>query len=232
MSVSETKCPNCNGELRFSGDKSKMICKYCDSVFPITQSDDYNSETQYESEEVSAAEKLFDVRLNYLDEKGEKTWQGLCGLINFGNDINDYMQGLDLVAKSQIAIFTKNNGGEILNTAVQNALNALSADEVPLVFENLGLFSKGKDGILITNKSVLRITKKAVNKLLICDINSLNPTASPYTVNKWRLNDKEQFYFGITLDAQAIAIILGLICTLVRDCHSEGYKIIVENQKG
>lgn len=118
----------------------------------------------------------------------------------------------------------------MLHTAAECVANRLTPTEKPLVFLNKGIFSKGKDGMLITDKCIFRITKKMIYQLALHDICSMNATPKNFTYNDWQFNNNSYFEFGFASDIKATAIFLGLICTLARDCHSENYKIIVNNQ--
>lgn len=229
--MNDTNCPNCNGELYISDDKTQLICKYCDSIYNVDNVD--NAEPQSTTGEENAdnefVEKYLDIRIQYLNEKTSETLSLLCNLINYNNTVDDYMEGVNIVAKSSNEFATQENSLNILMTAVKNTQGHLLSDEIPLVFINLGLLSKGKDGILITDKSILRITKKVVLKINMQDIYSLNATSEPYTFSSWHINGNFKFDVAV-LSERVTAIILGLICTLARNCHPENYRVVIDNQ--
>lgn len=231
--MNEINCPNCNGELYLSDDKLQLICKYCDSTFPLDNND--NTECQNLSDEEAEfnrlIEKYLDIRIQYLNEKTSETLNALGNLINYNNTVDDYMEGVNIVAKSDAKFATQENSTNMLMTAVTNAQGYLLSDEAPLMFMNNGLLSKGKDGILITDKAILRITKKSVSKINLQDIYSLNATPKPYTFNSWHINNDDNFDFGFAIqDNRITAIILGLICALAHNCRSDDYRVIIDNQ--
>lgn len=223
-------CPNCNGELRISSDKMHMICPHCDSVFPMNPEMHESAKCDSKSSSVNRTDLIFDVQINYLNEKTNTTWRLIYGLINHENTIDTYIEGIELVCKENTNLATTNTRKEIFRAAVLNAKNTLSSDETPLFFINKGVFSKGKIGILITDKSVINITKKAISKLSADCIDSITITPSPYSLNEWRLNDDMRFEFGgITQSINLTAITISLICTLAYECRQDGHKITIKN---
>lgn len=230
--MNETRCPNCNGELHLSTDKTQLICEYCDSAFSIDNDDSVLQGAIEEDDINKLIEKYLDIRIRYLNDKTSETLNTLGNLIYYNNTIDDYMKGINIVAKSNNNFATQVNSSSVLMTAVKNTQGYLLSDEAPLAFINKGLLSKGKDGILITDKAILRITKKSISKLNIQDICSLNATPEPYSFSSWYINNDDKFDLGFTFDDNRItAIILGLICELANNCHSEDYRVIIDNQK-
>ena len=161
-------CPNCNGELYISDDKTQMICKHCDSVFPITEklSDNKNEQicnAESNSEnELMPAERLFSVSAyENLNDKAGEALGWLCAGINDGYTVDGFISEIDKIAAIKSSdIYTSNARSEFLHTAQMRVTDQFEHEETSLFFVNQGILSKAKDGFLVTNKAVYKITKK------------------------------------------------------------------------
>lgn len=251
----EEHCPNCNGKLYLSADKSQLICKYCDSVFTSDSTifqnitnrqevygdlvrtlkkvvDNVSSQNTKKEDTLTPAEKLFDYNPNaMLNSYANEAWCEMCSWLNTGSNIDEFMQCINNYAKQKYSgVYTVTEKNEFLRMAESRVLNQMTSEETSLFFVNHGIISKGKDGFLITNKSIYKITKKNTSKITYENFHSLTTQKEVIGSSNWYFNDNENFRFYITgLDGDKhdayCGVILGLICTLVRDCHSHGYKI-------
>ena len=88
------RCANCNGELRLSADRKKLVCEYCDSEFYINENDVGSGST--EPSEESLALQLLDVSdvKTFDNDHSLKSFQELCAWINAGDTVETCLDGL------------------------------------------------------------------------------------------------------------------------------------------
>ncbi len=238
--MNEMYCPNCNGELYISDDKTQMICKHCDSVFPITEKLPNNANEQIcnaesnPENELLPAERLFSISAyENLNDKAGEALGWLCAGINDGYTVDGFINEIDKISAVKSSdIYTNNERSELLHTVQMRVADQFEREETSLFFVNQGLLSRVKDGFLVTNKAVYKITKKKTFRLKFTDFCSLLTDPEPITSSIWFFNGDENFRFytcGCT--EKGCGILLGLICTLARDCHSKEYKITLGNMK-
>lgn len=257
----EEHCPNCNGELHLSADKSQLICKYCDSVFTADSTifqnitnrqevygdlvrtlkkvvDNASSQNTKKEDTLTPAEKLFDYNPNtILKPQPYKAWSEMCAWINTGSNLDEFMKSIDIYAKEKYSSVSTSNGkSQIFRTAESRILNEMPQNENSLLFVDQGIFSKGTVGFFITNKAIYKLNKKNITKIGYKSLNSLTTEKEPIISSVWHFNNDDNFRFYLNgcendQDDVCCGVILGLICTLTRDCHSDGYKIKFEVRK-
>ena len=84
------RCPNCNGGLRLSADRKKLICEYCDSEFYINEDDAENRSAGHSEESLA---------LQLLDTSSVKTFDNDHGTKSF----QDSLHGLTLEIRLKLA---------------------------------------------------------------------------------------------------------------------------------
>lgn len=221
------RCANCNGELRFSADRRKLICEYCDSEFYINENDVGSSSADH-SEECLAIQLLDISAVKTFDnDRCMKSFKEMCVWINTGSTVETCLEGLKNLATQDKYWAMDGINTDLLDKAKKQIGNQLSSDEQILFFKDSGIFATGKSGVLITNKTLYIFDKKNVRKLAIADIYSIHALASLGS-GEWYFNaDKNLIIDDMACSPAKQGLIMALICLLVRECRGYGYKIKV-----
>ena len=167
-------CQNCGGLMEWTGDRRKMRCPFCMSEFLI------------EERETDAFDKA-----NVIDPllfRSEWDISKLREKSNGKDFITEFLTGVNEVGSAEkeqenlFKILTKSDNSdmatesihpELFKTAVQRVASVLEPGEKPLVYQNSGLFSKGKEGSVITDRRTITYDTKKVMFELHKDIRSL-----------------------------------------------------------
>lgn len=222
------RCANCNGELRLSADRKKLVCEYCDSEFYINENDVGSGST--EPSEGSLALQLLDVSdvKTFDNDHSLKSFQELCAWINAGDTVETCLDGLKNLSTQHTDWAMDGVNTDLFNKAKNQIGNQLSLDEQMLFFKDSGIIKKGKSGVLITNKTLYIFSKKNVHKLAIADIYSIHIFAIGEASGMWYFNAN----LNLRIDSMACSpaeqgLIMALVCLLVREYRGYGYKIKV-----
>ena len=171
------RCPNCGGKMDLSKNKRSMICPYCDSEFLLNQ-----PTASPETGEAPGASVLDDRRYDlrwdygYLSNYNKDVSESLNSLIYCANelvtseDIIKYMNRT-LLNDSETAGAGVNEG--LLSELKARFSGIFLPDEKIIAYGNTGIFSKGKEGMVITNKRTIFAGKKKHKELMHKDIHSV-----------------------------------------------------------
>lgn len=222
------KCANCNGELRLSADRKKLICEYCDSEFYINENDVRSVPAGHSDE--SLAQQLLDTSAvkTFDNDHGLKSFQEMCAWINDGDTVETCLEGLRNLAKQHTDWAMEDVNTDLLNKAKKQIGNQLPPDEQILFFKDSGIIANGKSGVIITRQTLYIFSKRNVRKLNICDIYSIHALAHMLGNGKWYFNSNKDLEIdNIACSPVEHGLIMALVCLLVRECRGYGYKIKV-----
>lgn len=171
------RCPNCGGKMDLSRNKRSMICPYCDSEFLLNQP---AVAPQAEAAQGAAIldDNLYDVRwdYDYLSHYNKDVSESLNSLIYCANElvtsgeILNYMRR-NLLNDSELAGEGVNEG--LLSELKVRFSGIFLPDEKIVAYGNTGVFSNGKEGMVITNKRTIFAGKKKHKELMHKDIHSV-----------------------------------------------------------
>lgn len=239
--MAERKCPNCGAEMQSAAGGAQLVCPYCDTVLNIVKPAPQTTEQETE-QKFYPAKELFNIQCSkfskqiFLDVYGE-----MCSYINgldntvegysADNTIEKYLIGLNKDAAKSVNIATHSTNAANMRAAEIKISQGYESGEKSLVFIDYGIFSKGKTGIMITNKAVYRVKKRGASKISLKDVHSLYAWRSTtIDSSEWLLNGDYDFGIYSWDGPMHLAKFLAVICTLARDCHADGYKIIIDEK--
>lgn len=222
------RCANCNGELRLSADRKKLICEYCDSEFYVDENDAGSGSAEHSGE--SLALQLLDISAvkTFDNDHGLKSFQEICAWLNAGDTVETCIEGLRNLATQHTDWAMEGINTDLLNKVKKQIGYQLSLDEQILFFKDSGIIATGKSGVLITNETIYVFSKKNVRKLAIADIYSIHALALILGNGKWYFNaNKDLEIDNIACSPAEHGLIMALICLLVQRHKGYGYKIKV-----
>ncbi|MCD8180575.1 MAG: hypothetical protein LUF26_03740 [Firmicutes bacterium] len=230
------KCPNCGAAMQLSADEKAFVCPYCDTTTPnmlkVVLQNLNSSPQNNTAQTVSPVKALFDVRcVDFGDIKAKKVWEQLCRFINeTRNTAESYITAINNIAGKSIFMSNRTTNPESMRIAETVVSQKYTAGENSVVFLNYGVFSKGKDGVLISDKAMYKVKKTNVTKIAYSELHSLLANTNALSSSIWHVNGESQFKLYADPDPRGLSLILGLVCTLARDAHPAGYKIVIDNK--
>ena len=167
------KCPNCGGGMELSRSKNMLECPYCGSKFEIEAKD----KEKIAKKRNSLDEEIFCIERDFSGEMQKKqTGKCINTIIYCMNELGTSEKVEEHILKGLISgdcIASENKNTNLIN-AVRGRINAeLTADERIIVYSDQGIFSKGKEYTVVTNKRFLFFTKKKCSQVSFDDISTL-----------------------------------------------------------
>lgn len=174
----------------------------------------------------SMAQRMFDYSGFFPKNNKEKVdgnFNGLCARVNNWYTSEMCLQELSDYATDHPQWAMRTIQPDFLNQMETRVLEQFAQDEASLFYKDEGVFSHGKEGLLITNKAVYKIGKRKLFKTLLEDINTVCIGVYDTELNAGNAIKVN----GINCIAEEQDLILALVCLLVKECHDEDFKIAV-----
>lgn len=224
-----SKCPNCGAQRVLSADKTKLICNYCDTEFLLPKKA-CASQKINEDNGLMPAQKLFDIaNVKSFGTHGDETWNLICVCLNQETDLNKYLEYLTTMTQNESFMAMRNINKDLYAKAYQRVSPHLSNGEELIFYKDSGIFSKGKEGIVITNKKLLFFKKNKLSLLELKDIHSLkNYKYNCAGSNLWFFNRSDYMIDGMACTDKQLGIILAFICKMAQDLNGDNYKITID----
>lgn len=170
------KCPNCGGGLELSRSKNMLECPFCGSKFEV----EAEEKEKIAKERNSLNEEIFCIERDFSDVMQKKQTGKCINTITYCmNELGSSEKTEEYILKSLInsdSIASEEKNTNLIN-AVRDRIKAeLTADERIIVYSDQGIFSKGKEFTVMTNKRFLFFTKKKCTVVSFEDISTLRLT--------------------------------------------------------
>lgn len=154
------KCPNCGGGLELTRSKNMLECPFCGSKFEA----DAELKEKITKELKNFDENIFRIERDFTEAR-QKKQVGKCieTLIYCMNELETPEKIENHIRKSLMTSddIAAEGINESLINAVRGRINSeLIADERIILYKDLGIFSKGKEFTVLTNKRFLFFKKK------------------------------------------------------------------------
>jgi len=192
---------------------------------------DFDEET-VESGDPTPAQLLLDYSCADLTncENCIKCYSVLCTLLNGNNTIQDYLRALDKLATNHSEWATPIINTDLLNKIINTYSSYMDPDEKPLLYKDSGVFRTGDSGTLITTQKIITKEKGKVNIVKISDIISIHFVELAFQAAGciWYFNGNKKVQIdNMVCTPEEQGMIMGLICTMARECQDDTYKISV-----
>jgi len=171
------RCPNCGGTLTLSKNRRSMLCPFCDSEFAIGQ-----PAASPENGASSGRTILDDRRYNllwdydYLSNYNKDVSESLLSLIHCTDELVT-SEAIKQHICSRLLNDSEVAGEGVNENLISDLKKRLSPDFLPgekiIAYGNTGIFSKGKEGMVVTNKRTCFVSKKKYNYVMHTDIHSV-----------------------------------------------------------
>lgn len=158
------KCPNCTGKLELSSNRNRLICAYCGSEFTLDDTtkqeigdnpiykDWFIYEWEYqkliENSKYNVNVSAFIRTLNEFDSASA-----------IEQYMRDYLMNFDEISAPGIR---EKNHSDIAGRLAGSML----PDEHIILYNDDGIFARGKTGVVITNKRTFFVEKKSFKDIM------------------------------------------------------------------
>ena len=157
------KCPNCSGKLELSSNRHRLICAYCGSEFTLddTTKQEIGDNPIYKDWFIYEWEyqKLIDnPKYNVSVSAFVRTLNDCDSASAIEQYMRDYLMNFDEI--SAPGIREKNHS----NIAARLS-GSMLPDEHIILYNDDGIFARGKTGVVITNKRTFFVEKKTFKNI-------------------------------------------------------------------
>ena len=206
------KCPNCNGKLELASNRKRLVCAFCGSEFTL----DDTTKEEIGNNPISKDWFIYEWDYQKLTENPKYS----VPVSAFVRTLNEY----DSAAKIELYIrdyhmsFDEISAPGIRDknmTYISKRLSgSMAPDERIILYNDDGIFVRGKTGVVITNKRTLFVEKKNFKEIMHVNIPYL---LFGYSVGLPELKLGEQYANNIGIfnsHFELMGIAAALICML------------------
>lgn len=216
------KCPSCGGEMELSVSNQCLICPFCDTHIDVEIKDDGNTGL--------LDEKMFDF-LWQLDSL--KKYENVVASIDSMRYCLNHLKSTDSVAEFiRTALITDTDvaaegiNQERIDMVMPKIAQLIAPGEHIIVYGDDGIFSRGKEFFVITDKRSVFVNGKKINTLLhseVCVIR-MNPNGG---YPRWMLNNRDELFIsGVGNKYRLQGAIAALICLYSWNTRKEKIKLM------
>lgn len=218
-----------DGQFKIHGQEDflKVYCVLAEKMgighSQVKKTNDTSAENQHIDNDDCLAMKLLDYSMSgdFMSEGCKTSYSMMCACLNTEETVESILGHLNTLSVNHCECATQDVNNGLLNKITNGIVfRHLLSDEIPLFYKDSAIMFYGKNGILITNKSIYRIRKNYVKKILITELQSIHLTAMLLDDNgcKWRFNNDMDFALdNIGINSEQSGIIMALICLLFKD---------------
>ncbi len=227
------KCPNCGGQLNISKTRNKWICPYCESEFLMQGQTGDPSREEAENRtgavlnpEMFLCEVDLERMMRYDDEVKRTigTLQRCLNEMESVAEIEEYVSR-QLINAEDIATSTKNK--ERIEAVLGKIADQIEAGEHILAYGDKGIFSKGKEFYVVTEKRTVFVDKKKVKTLLHRDLEFFELSSTMGT-EFWWLNGDYEMTLNIGNHMEFLGAVLAMISILAFDGEKDRRRIVIK----
>ena len=158
------KCPNCSGKLEIAPNRKRLICAYCGSEFPLDET------TKQEIGDQPVNKDWFIYDWNY--EKVMANPDCNTVITAFVRGLNEYETSnkLETYIRDYLMNFEEASAEGIREDKMRGIVQRFAGSFLPgervIIYNDDGIFVRGKTGTLVTTKRTFFIEKKAHKEIM------------------------------------------------------------------
>ena len=157
------KCPNCSGKLQPSANRSKMICPYCGSEFAIDQ----DTKKALADEPINKDWFIYEMNCSELiaNPKFAPTLSAFVRTLNEFNSSEEVVNYMREYMFSYDELSAPGIREEKMSGIMSRIAPKLESGEKVILYNDDGIFVRGKTGVVITDKRTLIVEKKVITEI-------------------------------------------------------------------
>ncbi|MCR5805425.1 MAG: transposase [Oscillospiraceae bacterium] len=206
------KCPNCGAELVLSRSKAMYECPFCGSGFDAEKDEKENISRSMNSFD----EEIFRVERDFAEARRKKqTGKCIDTIIYCMNELRTPEKIESMIRSSLLTSSDTAAEGikeELINTVRPRIDGELKAGERIIFYKDHGIFSKGKEFTVLTDKRFIFFKKKNTLSAFHTDISTLKLSDSGDCA-MWYINgDLEKCIMSMDFSGQLTGAAIALAC--------------------
>ena len=219
------KCEQCGGTLKRLRVQKVWVCPFCDARYEGALEE--TAESHKDDNELNEEVFLIEADLSKImkKENGKGCIKMIIHCMNTfetAKEVEEYMLK-KLPYSDDIAV--KNDREELIQNAMPMIQKVMEPGERVIVYGNTGIFSKGKEYFVITDKRCIFVSKKKIKSVLHTDIDSLKiADCANGTIN----GDYDKIIINLDANGRFQGALLAMICMLSfeEDCDRDRIRIV------
>ena len=158
------KCPNCNGKLELSSNRTRLVCPYCGSEFKLDETTKQEIGDNPVNKDWFIYEWDFD-KLNATPKCSDAVQAFIRTLNDYDSSekiiqyMRDYLMNFDEISAPGIR---ENKLSDIARRVAGN----MSPDEKIICYNDDGIFVHGKTGVVVTTRRTFFVEKKNIKEII------------------------------------------------------------------
>ena len=158
------KCPNCNGKLELSASRKRLVCSYCGSEFSL------DDETKKEIGDNPINKDWFIYEWNY--DKLINNSKCNTHVASFVRALNEYETAsrIEEYMRGYLMNFDEISANGIRENNFKDIERRISSVFLPgeriILYNDDGIFSRGKSGVVVTDKRTFFVEKKRFKEIM------------------------------------------------------------------
>lgn len=214
------KCPNCAGEMEIDSVRRIQVCPYCETEMPVSGT---VVQTPINAP-ATIISSLFVIRSIKFNDAGKETWEVLCSSLNSGKNSEQLKEDVIQLAKGKEECATLTWNQELGGRAVQIIVHTMRRDEIYFFYKDSGVFSKLKEGVLLTDKRIYFMKKKRFDFIEYANIRKIQKS----TLGGHWYFDNDYMIDTIGCTNMELGRILAYICMRAYETRRGEHKIVVD----
>ena len=215
------KCPSCGGEMELSLSNKRMVCPFCDSHIDVDiQGDDSTemlSETMFDFLWDLDSLKQYENVVTVLD-----SMRYCLNTLKTAEEVTEFIRTA-LLSDEDVA--SEGINQKRIDKIMPKIAELLEPGERIIVYGDDGIFSRGKDFFVITDKRSIFVKGKKSGAILHSEIGAMR-LAPNEGYPRWKLNNQDRFTIsGIGVKYRLEGAIAALICLFAAEQRDKKTKI-------
>ena len=214
-------CPNCSAKMVLSGNKRKWICEYCGTELLIDAKDISSEDFPYEER----FEFLWDLsKFEDREHSMESLTHMKYCLNNMENseEVERHIRS-SLINDEDVAAMGINQ--QRIDNVMPRIAPVLETGERILVYGDNGIFARGKDCFLVTDKKSIFVKKKNIRTVCHHEIDSIRFNGDTSYPGWWLNNNMDTNITPVGNKFKLQGAVAAMICMLAWEDNPE-YKRI------
>lgn len=214
-------CPNCNAKMILSPGKRKWICEYCGTEILIEKKEEASDQLLDEDR----FELLWDLSKIDAREHSKESLAHMQYCMNHMERAEEVEQHIrsSLLKDEDVAAMGINQ--RRIDDVMPRIAPVMEPGERVLVYGDNGIFARGKDCFLVTDKRSIFVQKKKIRTVRHDEIDSIRFNCDTSYPGWWLNNDMDTNITPVGNKFKLQGAIVAMICMLAKE-GNPGYQRI------
>lgn len=224
----QTNCPNCTAQMEISSDGKKLTCPYCSTIVLINTASNSNNDANQEKSAAYKAKKIKEITVatDYIEPimihpnpDMLPIWKHMNDALNNNMELSEIIKNALKQVSDSTQFATPDYSKDIWNKINKKA--KYESDETPYLFMNGNIIGSGRQGIIITDKRIIKIGTMGTKSIYYNDLEYLNGSSGDFIY----FNDSWTCISTYGISAEGRGYIAALIAKLAKNANGPEYRL-------